>query len=594
MSEERMRKVGEHASVTGGRLHHNIEDLKRQFADTPEGVEAVFLEKILEAYIKNRANFLAHFISGEPGKRGIDLLIQGLEHPQSKVKPDKKLLKQLKKMGKKLHRLKLPTYEEWNHYNTLEHEIHELRPNPKLHEFVEQFMVLHKKAMKYPETPVAKIMLRRNPKITPHMMQLENFELMMFVYKFLLSRLYRPDQESQARNLLGHDFMQDKEALDNMFRRVKMTLDGFLSEAQKCFAKEREDENMSNIRALAAAMTSQGNKIIFARMLTAAGLPAQAKALVASFGSKGKQRTDPNTANKIAIRINTMQNRSVEQKVEMAAAKELFTFVFRTVEYMQKLIEAARKAFEKVLTRRIKELHRKHAKELTAFRKMDAKFSQRTTEVLCAAASGDALAGRINQARAAKQQNYLRASDILAVKQARLIYFKRLMGWINDDDVDKGIKDLMAEKPAPFAVTAINNIRYVFQQRMSGMITDEQFRQKDKAIQDYIKQLDQQLNQVPQNLLKADAMMEESYREWQDMAKVVEIDMKEMEKDSTKIERKLHAVSREETQNIDAEHGRIETVEHRETADTGTGGRMPEQRGPAPEQGREDTGQINR
>jgi hypothetical protein len=388
--EKELKKKGTFIFQRIEALGHLMKGLEKEFAKSPEGKEVFYLKSLLEHYINKIENFLVEFITGEPGKRGIDHVIQGLEHPASEVKPDKKLIDELKKLSEEVKKIKAEK--------------------------------------------------------TPRMVEFENFEFAVVIWKFILSRIYRPDQETKARHIIGP---QRFEEIDRKIaEKLNIDVGKFKKEFAACFPKEKEDENMTNLIAFANKVANERNDNIFIKLLREVGQKRYADLLIKQFGKKGAVKTDPKTVNAIANLITRIDNKAAKEKVKAAAKKELETALGKE-----------RDKFAKVINARIKELEKKFAKDLAELRKMYDDLSSAGKEIIKAKVSAANYAKKIDDLEKSRYDYNIRASDILLIQNAQVFFRLFMTGDIDEAKLNSKIDAIIAKKPSEFAVKAINGMR---------------------------------------------------------------------------------------------------------------------------------------
>jgi hypothetical protein len=489
-----MQRMAEFVAEATDMIHHLKAVLDQKFAETPEGKEAIYLKDIVDHYVNILENFLGRLVSGEPGKRGIDEVIRGIEHPESEVKPDEKLLKELKSLAKEMEKVKLPDLQEWQYHVSLKHDLEKLSPSPDIHKFINAFNNLLVNATKYPETDVAKAIKERSTKQIPKTIELENFEFAVSIWKFILSRIYRPDQEAKAKEIIGS---QKFEGIgEKIAEKLGISVDEFKGHTAECFPKEQEDNNMTNLRAFTAKIAEQGKKNIFMRTLRQIGQEKYAEMLINQCGKKGAVRTDPKTVNAIANLITKIDTVTAREKAELAARDEISHMVSELLEKMKAAITKEKEKFAKVLNSRIKELKEKHAKKLAEVSKMMKELNQSVKDVLLTITAADNITKNIHQLEKAQHDYNIRTSDILLIIKARTMLAQRSIGDIDEAQLKAELDKIISRRPSPFAAEMINRIRDLIDRQARNEITADNFYKTLENIDAFIKQLLSQITTI--------------------------------------------------------------------------------------------------
>jgi len=524
LKPEQRKRMAQFIAQRAEALPHLIKIMQDEFAQSPEGKEAKYLTGIHDGYLKSYDNFLLHFISGKPGDRGVDKLIVGLEHPSSEIKPDKSLLARLKKQADRMKKLSVPDWNEWQHYEFLRQDLLKLGTTQDIHAFITKFNELLVRATQYPHTDVSKAIMAKSAKVTPKIMMLENLEMIVAAWKLLFSRLYRPDQQALATQVLGN---QDLErAVQAMARKLNISVDEFKRKVNLEFPKEREDENMTNQIAFATKVVNEGKKNLFVVIFRETGHLQSAELLLKQFGSKGKIVTNPKTAEIFAEAIGRIEGPQVKEKVERAATAELGLMITDMQGKMRKELTTEMKQFADIISGRIKEIEKKHAKKLLELKKMNQDLSRVNKELLHNAEAGTELLERMANLQKSRYEYLVRSKDITLVMKTRLLLIKYIGRTITDAELDIGFKDIYEKKPSDFAVRLITNLQSLFTAKAKGQMTQEEFDKKLSQIDDFIKKLGDQTPAIISHQEKIAQEMEDIETSLKGIQFVVDIDLK--------------------------------------------------------------------
>ncbi|MBW2964184.1 hypothetical protein KY363_01880 [Candidatus Woesearchaeota archaeon] len=503
LKPDERRKASETVASSAIAVCHVAEALQSRFADQPEGVEAVYLRKILETYLNNIDNFLEHFVSGVPGQRGVDMMINGLEHPDSRVKPDESLIKELKRMRDSLKKENIPDLEEWKHYRRLQQKVSQLRAEAEIHRFKEELDSLLVDAMRYPETPVARTIKEYSSKKTPRIIEAEDFELAVLVWKMILSRLCLPDDGQQQRladGLLGGRSAKDieDEISNKLSIAAKRSKDiaelapNIASGISSVFRSGQETGNWDNLKGLAAAASDKQKSYLF-RLLYALGQDKYADYIVNLFGKEGRQLDQPKTVKTIAGVIVRLDKEKGD--MQLAARDELLKMIDSMLKEMHDRLSKERDEFARLVKDRVEKLEDKHAKELKTTLEMKTELEARTRKMAYAKGILHENYVRKRKRDDARMNFNIRIVDILLLMQARTASARLMSGTPNfrKNDFDSEIEGILKSGPSAFAEHHIRNIRQIVESRISNVLTAEQFDSSMKRIDEFISKLESQI-----------------------------------------------------------------------------------------------------
>ncbi|MFH1064166.1 MAG: hypothetical protein V1729_03740 [Candidatus Woesearchaeota archaeon] len=540
IDQDEARKMAEFIAQRSETLYHLKNKLGEDFAKSPEGKEALFLKDVLEHYVKKFENFLAHFISGKQGRRGIDTLISGLEHPQSQVKPDKILIDSLKRSASEADKAGLLHWEQFNHYGKIKQDARTLRPLSDIHVFIAHFNELLVRACGYEQATVAQAIKKRSQKDLPNMITLENFEFAITAWKFIFAHLYRPDQESKAMDILGSQKFDGFE--DEVARRLKIDAGAVKKAEQVCFPKEKEDNDISNLMAFAKSVAEEGDKNLFIRMLKATGQVKYADMLKGQFGKKGAVRADPKTVNALAALITRIDNESAREHAEIAARDELVMSITSMLKITRHQVEKEQEKFVKIIAGRVHQLEHTHAKNLEKVNEMYTSIATVDKELLEAVAVKETLMGKFDELDKARKDGYRRTLDILSVTRARLVTKQFMMSSINREKLDSEMQDVLSKKRSDFAKDAVNKMWHTVIKRIQGEIDQERF---DAAMKDMDLFIDKLNSQIPAITQRESRITDETVTTMEtlvDTQYVIDFELKQANDETTADTRKLKKI----------------------------------------------------
>jgi hypothetical protein len=525
--QNKILKLRDFIIARGEAMYHLSGMLSKEFAESPEGKEAAYLMGIVRHYLNKIDNFLRYVLSGEPGNKGINHIINGLQHPDSEVKPDEKLIKALEKFAKEIEKIKVPDWKELKHYHDLKEKVTALKPIPDIHEFIGWFKGLLREAMLYEETSVAKTIKEKSPKKIPHSIELEDFEFAVTVWKYILSKLYEPEEAARAREIFGSETFEGAE--EKMATKLNKSIDDFRKEVAACFPEERE-KGITNLTAFSAKVADEGDKNIFMILLKGLGQARYANIIAKEFGKKGHEIADPMTVKHIALVIKKLGKEDVREKIEIAARDELTEMITALLRTMRKSIEGARDDFRKILVSRIDDLKKDHAKKLKEIEDMEKKLASETKNTLYVAAAGHNIVEEVVSLLKSQNGYCVREADILALYQTRLAFSMFQHGNIDQTKLDANIAEVMFKRPSEFAVNIINHMRSLFTKAANNEISAEEFTNMLKRIDEAITSLGKQIEAVVHGQKMASDKIVELSRKGAAYNRTVESDLQRISK----------------------------------------------------------------
>ncbi|MBN1543929.1 hypothetical protein JW898_00525 [Candidatus Woesearchaeota archaeon] len=418
--DNELRKMAEFFAQRVEATHHIALGLEQDFARSPEGKEAEYLKRtVLERSIDNVEHFIEYMVAGTPEKRGVHHLISFLENPPKDMARDEELVKRMKRLAEEMEKAKLPETDELRHYTELKRLISQLRDTADIHEFMGKFNNLLRSAAAYPGTFVARKVKSRSGEDIPAIIRMENFGFTTVLLKFMLSRLFRPDQRDMALRVIGRqDF---KELVGNMAAKLKEGEDKVRSEIKRCFPDDIETDQINNLRAFTTAVAIEQKKSIFMKLIAELGNEQFAGTIRKMCGKKGKEKADPEIVKKIANQIIGMGRDDVKKKVEDAAKAELSEAVDKTLKGMEESVEKERKKFFDLISKRVDELQEAHAKSLKKVEEMDIRLQSAAKET---ALPGEIAASNVFEIKKVEESldGFMqRAFDIMSVVRARIV-----------------------------------------------------------------------------------------------------------------------------------------------------------------------------
>jgi hypothetical protein len=472
LTPDKMQRMAEFVAVTAEEIHIAQETLEKEFAKTPEGLEAAFLASILEHYLNNLANFLVHFISGEQGKRGVDELITGLQHKDSKVKTDENFIKLLDRQAKAVNKKNLPDFKEWQHYTTLKKDIDSLGPAADIHEFLNSFNALLVRAAQYPKTEVAVTLKAREVKKTPRTIELENYELAFYIWKLMLSRLLLPKQlpnfESRIGRLDPHLIKQAiKERLDSNRELHIKGSDDFFKSLDDCLPDRPESDNWDNLRGFAKKI--KDNSVL--EFLRKIGQGTKVDYVMKPFGKEGAALDQLGTITRIGTIIQKM--RQDKANVETAARDELAKLVSDMVAKMDSGLGKEREKFANLLSSRIKELQKTHAKDLSKVTKMRESVDVKMERILSCFAAIENSAGFFASLEEEKRVNDEAFADVSAIISADIACSELLNGVIDENAFNAEIDRIVSTRYESKVSHTMSDMKQVMLSVRSGNLALE-------------------------------------------------------------------------------------------------------------------------
>ncbi len=496
------KKRVEFTAAIGESMAHIAGLMDDDFAKTPEGNEAAWLTAIIENFIDNNDDFITKFVSGNPGERMVDRMIQELEHPDRKIPADKDLLKKIKNLAETLKKKHIPTQEEWNFFRNKIDQFKNLQTSADLAEFntwITNILVEIEK--KYPDNSAAKIFKNRPKEKLPKLWALNNLKGKETLISYIIENLLtKPRGFNHMREFEQHlEKMLDMK--DNTFRKEA----GMVRDNEK-------DEDFPNWFGFHTAVQSKKKKHPIIRALAKAG----DKQLVESVLEKAQKGRDEFMQYILAYEKKLTSFNHIA-KVENEAKQEIAEIIHSNLEQMKKDIESERQEFTKVMTDRIKALKKAHAKNLAELSKRKEELDHLNKQTLLAANLAESDYKNIRALDKDVDTYLLRVSDIMKIVKTRNILFRLSAGKIDDSTADQEFERIIASGPSEFALKAINQMKSLYETRKSGSIDDNNYNSMMKNIDAFINKMMDQLPVLASNLSRMSHRMVNLASEFDDM-----------------------------------------------------------------------------
>ncbi|MBI5880687.1 hypothetical protein HZB90_01000 [archaeon] len=457
LTPDKMQRMAEFVAVTAEEIHIAQETLEKEFAKTPEGLEAAFLTAIREHYLYNLQNFLVHFLSGEPGKRGIDELIAGLRHKDSKVKTDDAFIKKLERLTANVNNENLPDIVEWQHYERLLAQLKELAADDDISRFISLFKSLLEQAKKYGKTEVAKSVTRNSVKEMPKRTELENYKIAFLVWKFVYSRLVLPPQQLE----------ESREFEQAIAGKEGMSVEKFRKESG--LLKDAEDDGWANFKAFSGIMMKSPKKSPVFRLLAKLGEKDQASAIFRGDLRMGREKFIA----ALKARIELMRSRSGLERVELAARDELSVLVSDTLHAMKAGLQDEQHRFVVAINNRIGDLESEHAKELAKVRKMRESVDVKMERILSCFAAIENSAGFFASLEEQKRVNDAAFADVSAIISADIACSELLNGVIDENAFNAEIDRIVSSRYESKVSHTISDMKQVMLSVREGKLALE-------------------------------------------------------------------------------------------------------------------------
>jgi hypothetical protein len=444
---------------------------------------------VLEHYIDHIENFLVHFISGSP--RGVDELIRGLEHPEAQFKTDEKLLKQIRRLAAELKSADIPDVTERQYYKDLVERFKSLNPNLHLDEFIGPFKELLIQATKYEKSDIAVLVKRNSIEATPHVMELRNYRTAMNIWKLILNRL------TEDRPLEGIDEFEKKLAA-----RQKMNVDTFRKETGLWLDKEDEawhnwkgDQQKDREGFWHIANSKKENFILF-RLLRECGQKDYAGEILIQTLKEGREKF----IDKLRKLIQHLFSGPELHKVKVNAISEMIGLISKMLEKMDDALRKEKDKFAKVITARIGEIEKEHAKDVKEFEERRDRMEELSKKTLLAATLGADDYDNIAALDKSSDDLFVRAWDIIRVFKARLALSKWETRMIDTTQLNSELNAIIATGPSEFTVRAIESMKELHEKRTKEEITMEQYETSMKGVDDFIDKLMEQIPMITSRL----------------------------------------------------------------------------------------------
>ncbi len=463
-------------------MEHLISMKEQDFKNTPEGREAAFLKDVLEHYIDNDDNFLAHFVSGQPGQRGVDRLISGLEHPESEIKPDEKLLKKLRSLADDMKKKKMPDAEEVHFFRELAKRLKEIGHSSDHAGFVRDFEALVGEVSRYPDTEIAKQVKKFSGKDLPKTVRMNNWVRIIRLWDYIGLRLTEGKKLPPKMEEFEHTFPHTLEGIGSVKEFREKT--GLVSDP--------EDKEWTNWKNLQKELKSKGKKHPLVRLLDEVGQQSQAEDILIEGAKKGRNYV----LNQLDMFNRKINSEDALKKVQAAAVGEMVGKIESMLAGFKKEIEKERQKFDDVLSSRIEELRKKHSKELHELEKMKGEIEELSRLTILPATLGVQDYDDIKEMRSNRARDISMIMDILRVARARIMIRDFEEGKMDEPDLVRELEGFGGRCLNDFAKEAISRMRTVHERKMGNAMTLDDYNKAMANFDDYILKLLDRMGQI--------------------------------------------------------------------------------------------------
>ncbi|MBW2996822.1 hypothetical protein KY349_00610, partial [Candidatus Woesearchaeota archaeon] len=358
-----MKKMREFIAQVQEELYHQIEIHKDEFKKGFDGMEAVHLEEI-EKYNFVIRNFIHFFF--EKGERNIDRTIASLKDIEKK-RGDKhpfseKLVKFDEELQKKMTKGEILDWERYHHYEKLMRAADQLTPKA-IDDFRKEFNDLLVTATRFKETSVAKAILEKD---VPEFTELDNFKTAAMIWTLIDSKLRLPPPSPKGMV----DFEQ------SISKKIGKSTEEFRKEAG--FPNKTETDNWDNFKAFEEMLIKQGKSHIIIKLLEKTGQAKFAEEILIKGVKQGRQKM----LDSMSKHIEDMHSTHEQTMVEIAAKKRLSEMITIMVKKANDEMKKETKAFAKMLSSRVTELEKAHAKKLVKLNKMREDIDEISREII--------------------------------------------------------------------------------------------------------------------------------------------------------------------------------------------------------------------
>ena len=522
ISPEEMRKMREFIAHVQEELHHQIRIHEEEFKKSDDGMEAMHLQEIHD---HNRAErYFIHFFAGKKGKRNIDMTLEYLRAIEKK-RGDKspfseKLTKFDEEFQKKIKKGDILDWEMYYHYEKIMHAVQQLQPKD-IDDFRKEFNDLLVKATRFKETVIAKTILEEN---IPEFAELDNYKAALRIWEFIQAKLVLPPP----------NFRGIAELEAEIAKKSGKNVEGFRKEAG--LPNEKETENWDNFTTLDKMLSRQGRSHIIIKLLDKTGQARFAEEILVKGIKQGRQKM----LDSISRHVEDMKGRQEQERVEDAAKKKLAGMIFDMIQKAHDEMKKEMAEFSKLVSSRIKDLEKAHAKRLVELKKMKTELDSLAEEIQFSVAAGSNITRNATDAIESLNAHRERQFDIDSMIHAMTLA-------LAETDIRKfnsGIEDILSKRPATFAVDKINRIKDAVNRRARDEISVVAFEKELDDIHRFIERVAKQIPVLKQGKEKIYSMLrrfahDRLDRKLDDFSNVVYFDFPKAYKLATEYSRKL-------------------------------------------------------
>lgn len=515
-------KMREFIAQVQEELYHQIEMHKDEFKKGLDGMEALHLEEI-EKHNTVARHFI-HFFFGEKGKRNIDQTIEylrGVEKEKGDKHPfSEKLAKFDEELQKKMAEGEILDWERYHHYEKLMHAADQLKPKA-LDDFRKEFNKLLVTATRFKETSVAKAILEKD---IPELTELDHFKTAGMIWAMIYSKL-----KLRPKNLTIIAGFEEQLA-----KKIGKSVEEFRKEAG--LPNETEIENWgdphSNFISFTQSIAKHGKNHIMIKLLDKTGQGRSADEILL----KGAKQKRQKMLDSISRHIDDMRSAHEQARVEIAAKKRLAEMVAEMIKKANDEMKKETEVFAKMVSSRVTELEKAHAKKLVKLNKMREDIDSISREVIFSAIA----AQNITRLLDSEEEHEKRQSDIWQVIEARALSMLLELNQLGIAEFNSKIDSILAKRPSGFAAKMITDIRNIYNRK----VIDEESSRHLEHIDRQIRVLREQTPQLRENKKRIYDQLERQVKEkpggkFDDFSNVIYFDMESAHEKATKIWREL-------------------------------------------------------
>jgi hypothetical protein len=424
-------------------LQHVIGKREAEFAQTAVGREHQHLTELLK-HINVFVQFVK-LISIRPDVAGSmashATYIEGLHNKQ-----DADLLKKLRELQERVGKHELSDWEKWLLYYNLRYKKvkEELNIKEDIHDFVITFNRLLTEATEQRQgstifkidTPVYKAVMSKDKKDIPHILALENHEVIMACWRILMARLY--DEKNAKLDSIKHLAMGlDEERQEHIIALIadKTKMPDLMKNTLECLPEPHEDKGLANRTAFPQHL----EKCMLLDILKQKGEAAQVKDFLANFKTGG---CPPDIA--LTIHDKFIAPLATDS-VKVNAMKEFAGLLHQTIKEMQETLEKEKHELGVALEKRIKDIEHSFARELEDMKKMLSEKQMSCREILIATKAAKNVVQDIADNMVKRNGDLRNAKDICDIMRAELAIWKVAEGRMTEQELDKELATMMAK-----------------------------------------------------------------------------------------------------------------------------------------------------